>query len=506
VILLLGGTTEAPVIADSLAEAGMDVLVSSMTEAPGETEGHPDVEHRTGALDPSGMLELVKDRAIASIVDATHPYAAEVTETAMGICAELGIPYYRFNRPGGSHKAPHIVAEPNHRAAARRACSAGSVILLTIGSRNLEPYVEECRRVGCELFARVLPCDDSLVKCRQLGIAESHVIAARGPFSVEENEALIAEHGITVLVTKDSGDAGGVPEKMAAAKNQDCSVVLVERPTSRQEVSVYNTVSALVAAVTDAEARPLRIGTTSFIIKDDILPNVRFLADKVDDVELLVFESDEQSPLPGEQVIEELGSLAERHGLSYTVHLPLDAWIGSEDESVRVRSVEKHRTVIGCFEPIHPRGYVLHCRLNEPVGDLDKWRERVGRSLDGILDGGMTPQLLCAEILEYPFDWIEPVVRARGVSICMDLGHVMASGRSVTDCMDRYLDCTSVVHLHGVEDGHDHRSLSAVAPDVRAAILSRLSNDTTRSRILTVEVFDRTAFEESLVLLEEYLP
>lgn len=504
-ILLLGGTTEAPVIADSLVQAGLDVLVSSMTQAPGEAEDRPGVEYRTGSLDPSGMLALVKERAIASIVDATHPYASQVTETALGVCSELGIPYYRFDRPGGSHDDQHIVAEPNHRAAAKRACSLGSVVLLTIGSRNLEPYVEECRRLGCELYVRVLPCDESLVKCRHLGIVESHVIAARGPFSVEENEAVIAEYGIAVLVTKDSGDAGGVPEKMAAAKNHDCSVVLVERPTSGQEGLVYNTVSELVTAVTDAQACPLRIGTTSFIIRDDILPNVRFLADKVDDVELLVFESDEQSPLPGEQVVEELGSLAERHGLSYTVHLPLDAWIGSEDESVRVRSVEKHRRVISRFEPIGPRGYVLHCRLNDPVSDLDKWQKRVGRSLDGILYGGMAPQRLCAEILEYPFDWIEPVVRARGVSICMDLGHVIAAGGNVEDCMDRYLGCTSVVHLHGVEEGGDHRSLSKIAPAMRAAILSRLLNDTTRSRILTLEVFDRAAFEESLVLLEEHL-
>jgi len=259
-----------------------------------------------------------------------------------------------------------------------------------------------------------------------------------------------------------------------------------------------------VDAVVAAASRPFRIGTTSFILKDDILPNVQFLADEVDDVELLVFESDEQSPLPGDEVMDALASLAVRHRLSYTVHLPLDAWIGSETEQDRLRSVAKHAAVIRRFLPLQPRGFVLHCRLNEPAGDLDKWRGAVGRSIEDLLQIGVPPQRLCVETLEYPFEWIEPVVRAHGLSICMDLGHVIAAGQSVTDCMDRYLDRTAVVHLHGVGE-RDHQSLARIAPDLLATILSRLANDRTRERVLTLEVFDRTAFEESFALVEEYM-
>ena len=116
----------------------------------------------------------------------------------------------------------------------------------------------------------------------------------------------------------------------------------------------------------------------------------------------------------------------------------------------------------------------------------------------------MSPDRLCIEILDYPFEWVEPVVSEFDVSICMDLGHIIAAGRSVTECMDRYLDRTKVVHLHGVYDARDHRSLATLSPGSLDQILSRLVNDNRRDRVVTLEVFDRTAFEESLALIKEH--
>ncbi len=503
-ILLLGGTTETAAIANGLSQSGLHVLVSTLTETPLDRGTHPNVQQRVGALDAAGMQSLIKQRSITGVVDATHPYAAEVTKIAASTCRELNIPYCRFSRPGRSKDDGDIHAQPDHQTAAEKACALGSVILLTVGSRHLEPYVEACRRAKRELFVRVLPCEDSLSKCRALGIPGSHVIAERGPFSIEENVALIEKHGVTVLVTKDSGEAGGVPEKIAAAKLQDCAVVLVERPAANASTRTYDTVETLIAAVVSAHSRPFRIGTTSFILKDDILPNVQFLAEKVDDVELLVFESEEQSPLPGEEVIGALASLAAQHALSYTVHLPLDAWIGSSDEQVRLQSVAKHTAVIRRFEPLQPHGYILHVLSNGPTADLDAWRKAVGLSIAGILETGVAAERLCVEMLDYPFAWIEPVVRQHGLSICMDLGHLLDAGKSLTEAMDLYLDRTAVVHLHGVGE-RDHQSLAKIPSDLLSHILSRLANETTRNRVLTMEVFDRAAFEESLALVEEYM-
>ncbi len=93
-------------------------------------------------------------------------------------------------------------------------------------------------------------------------------------------------------------------------------------------------------------AFPFRFGTTSYIVPDEIIPNVEFLKERVDDIELVLFESDEFSNLPSEDDIRRLANTADEHGLSYSVHLPLDAYLGHSDRSERLRSVEKCRKII----------------------------------------------------------------------------------------------------------------------------------------------------------------
>jgi precorrin-6x reductase len=123
-----------------------------------------------------------------------------------------------------------ITFAADHNKAARLACAVGKAVLLTTGSRNLRPYAEEAKRTGVPLIVRVLPHHDSLAACRAAGIPAEMVIAAKGPFSVEENINAIRKFGVGVLVTKDSGIAGGVPAKIAAAGREKCMVIVVERP------------------------------------------------------------------------------------------------------------------------------------------------------------------------------------------------------------------------------------------------------------------------------------
>ena len=93
---------------------------------------------------------------------------------------------------------------------------------------------------------------------------------------------------------------------------------------------------------------PFRLGTTSYIIPDDILPNARYLADKVRDIELVLFEVDDGSNnLPPPHVIDELAELARQYDMTYTVHLPLDLKLG-DDSSDRDISVIKAKRVIDC--------------------------------------------------------------------------------------------------------------------------------------------------------------
>jgi precorrin-6A/cobalt-precorrin-6A reductase len=229
VILLLGGTSETASIATALLTAGHRVLVSTATTVPLELPER--LERRTGRLDEEAMVRLIRDIVVHVIVDATHPYAQEAHAVALRASARTGIPCIRWVRPNIriSERAGILIAR-DHAEAARLACAAGSTILLTVGSQHLAPYVAEAIAQSRRLIVRVLPAPASLEACRQAGLKQADVIAARGPFPIEENRAVLRQFRVGVLVTKNSGAAGGLSEKLVAAKLEGCTVVLIQRP------------------------------------------------------------------------------------------------------------------------------------------------------------------------------------------------------------------------------------------------------------------------------------
>ncbi len=230
-ILLLGGTSETGPVANSLAEAGCDVLVSCATDTPLQAALHNRVTQRRGKLASEALLKLIREYDIKAVADVTHPYAVEVKKHAGHACEQTGIPYFRLERPSSfSSEDEHVRWAADHRAGARLAVSFSRPILLTVGTRNLEPYVSAASALGRPLFARVLPIRESINISLQAGIPEDRIIAARGPFSKEENAAVIRKYEIGVLVTKDSGEAGGVPAKSEAAREENCTVIVIERP------------------------------------------------------------------------------------------------------------------------------------------------------------------------------------------------------------------------------------------------------------------------------------
>jgi precorrin-6A/cobalt-precorrin-6A reductase len=230
-ILLLGGTSDAAPLAVRLAQCGYRVLVSNATDTPLAAGEHPRIQCRWGPLDDHGLAELIRHRGIRALVDATHPYAAAIRRRARRVAAAMGIPYLSFVRPPAIVEAgPNIELARDHTAAAVAAFAHRRPVLLTTGSSHLAPYAEQSRRTGVPLVARVLGHPPSLAACRLSGIPDSSILTGRGPFSVEENRRQIRTHGIGVLVTKDSGTAGGTLEKLEAARLEKCQVVVVRRP------------------------------------------------------------------------------------------------------------------------------------------------------------------------------------------------------------------------------------------------------------------------------------
>lgn len=248
-ILLLGGTSETAPIAGELLRRGCRVLVSMATDNPLEIPPHPEMERRSGRLDAEGLLNLIRLNGVRLLFDATHPYASAVHETARTAADRAEVPYIRFERGGAAIDYQKAVRTENHETAAEYAFSFGSPVLLMTGSRNLAPYVKKSKETGIPLVARVLPHPESVEACKKSGLSPENVIFGRGPFSVEENLAAIRKFKIGVIVTKESGGSGGVAEKIEAARQASCHVVIVERPPSSAQNLFHGMDDAVNAAL-----------------------------------------------------------------------------------------------------------------------------------------------------------------------------------------------------------------------------------------------------------------
>lgn len=248
-ILLIGGTSDTAPMANLLAEAGYEVIISQATNNPLAMEEHPRIRLRRGPLDAAGLEALVEKEKIRAIVNAAHPYARNIRETARTVANRLGILHLDFVRPPEIHKANGVIFAPDHEQAARIAFSFKRPVLLTTGSRNLEPYAKAAEITGMPLAVRVLNDPQSLAACLSAGIDPDYIISGRGPFCLQENLDAIDRFSIGVLVTKDGGKPSGVGAKLDAARLRNCKVVAVSRPVDADKPK-FHTHRDLIEALT----------------------------------------------------------------------------------------------------------------------------------------------------------------------------------------------------------------------------------------------------------------
>jgi sugar phosphate isomerase/epimerase len=243
---------------------------------------------------------------------------------------------------------------------------------------------------------------------------------------------------------------------------------------------------------------PFRLGTTSYILPDDILPNARYLAGKVKDVELVLFEVDErQDNLPSEEVITSLKELAEEHDLTYTVHLPLDLRLGVEGDE-RHRSILKAERTIAATRGLTPQAYIVHLDGREVLDGatpraFDRWREQARRALEIIAGSACDPRRLAVENLEhYPVGFWERALEGLPTSRCVDVGHLWLEGNDPLPYLESAWQQLRVVHLHGT-DRRDHASLNHVEGEKLDAVLRFLVLNKF-SGVVTLEVFGQPDF------------
>lgn len=229
-ILLLGGTADALPLCQKLLENEYAVLYSSLTESGQLELEHPKLLQRYGALNSIDFMNCLRQYGVGMVVDAAHPYAAILHQTAFAASQKMEIPYIRLERPFVSQKEEGVYVVSSHEEAAELACQIGTSIFLTTGSRHIHIYATAAQRHRKKILARVMPASDSLIACEKAGLKASQIQALMGPFSVEENLHTIQKYHCDVLISKESGQTGGLPEKIAAAKKAGAKVILIDRP------------------------------------------------------------------------------------------------------------------------------------------------------------------------------------------------------------------------------------------------------------------------------------
>lgn len=250
---------------------------------------------------------------------------------------------------------------------------------------------------------------------------------------------------------------------------------------------------------------PFRLGTTSYIIPDDILPNARYLAGKVRDIELILFEVDDgPNNLPSTEVIDELVKIASEHDLTYTVHLPLDLKLGN-DGSEYDQSLVKAKRVIECTRGLDPWAYVLHLdgksvRTSTHKELIQRWQAQSVRALEIVAEWTGGAEKLAVENLEtYPLDFIQPVLDRIPVSRCVDVGHLWLDGHDPIPYLQAALPCTRVIHMHGIAE-RDHRSLSFMPQQKVRAVWDELIR-AGYPGVLTLEIFSEEDFLSSMDII-----
>lgn len=230
-VLILGGTTEASALARLLVGDGRfepTLSLAGRTKAP----VLPPVAWRIGGFGGvTGLAEYLGVNKVDALVDATHPFAAQMTRHACEAAALAGVRLLRINRPEWRPVAgDRWLQVPDMPAAAHALGSVSQRVLLTIGQQDLAPFVAASWH-DYVIRSVDAPAAESLP-------ARAVVITARGPFAEQGERELMVARKITVLVTKNSGGSA-TAAKLAAARELGLPVIIVKRPP----VPVVNTVT-----------------------------------------------------------------------------------------------------------------------------------------------------------------------------------------------------------------------------------------------------------------------
>ncbi|WP_421655482.1 cobalt-precorrin-6A reductase [Leptothermofonsia sp. ETS-13] len=237
-IWLIGGTRESSELARALVQAQIPCIVTVTTDAARSL--YPSTAYLQiwiGRLDSRSLPDFLQKQQIVAVLDASHPFAVEISELAIAATNEFQIPYLRYERPeinsaklrqGKPLLGAREVSFENLDALFASSILTRQRILLTIGHRSLhrfQPWQEQAT-----LFARLLPSTTALEAALAAGFTSDRLIAFRPPVSAEMERALWQQWQISMVVTKASGASGGEDVKRQIAAELGVTLVLIDRP------------------------------------------------------------------------------------------------------------------------------------------------------------------------------------------------------------------------------------------------------------------------------------
>jgi precorrin-6A/cobalt-precorrin-6A reductase len=248
-VLILGGTSEARLLAETLSSERRHRVLLSFA---GRTQSlvHPDVPHRVGGFGGvAGLTAFLRVGAYDAVIDATHAFAAQISRNAVAAARAAEVPLLRLTgRAWERVEGDDWIEVDDMNAAARALGARPRRVLLTVGRLELDAF-------------SVAPQHDYLIRAVDAftppaALRSARVLSARGPFDVAEERDLLRAERIELLVSKNAGTASTYA-KLVAARELRLPVVMVQRPLLPEAPEVATRAEALtwLGALHDASQR-----------------------------------------------------------------------------------------------------------------------------------------------------------------------------------------------------------------------------------------------------------
>lgn len=256
---LIVGTSEGKKIVSMLNEFTEDLFISTATKYGGELlESYKYKVLNSSPLNLEQIIEVIKIHNINIFIDASHPYALEVTKNVVKACEVCKIPYIRYERPSVVEKYDSyekLMQVETYGDIYECVKNIKGNILNTSGSRNMDKILN----LGLEnrIIHRVLPSLKVMEECFNLGVKVEDLIAIKGPISYDLNLSFIREYDAKVIIMKDSGVEGGTEEKLEAAMAAGIWAIVIKRSNKKLD-TVFTNIEEMVLYITNIYNKKLR--------------------------------------------------------------------------------------------------------------------------------------------------------------------------------------------------------------------------------------------------------